>query len=169
MGVTASTPTNIVFGAGNLEIDETDVGATSGDNGFRIEQTINEPELNGVPGALIGTQYKTREEAVLTAGMPEVDSTIVKALWPGASGENVLDWDGTRRIPTAAFHDYDLVVDGLSNTFHFYADNALNQGNIEYTGRDTDIMNPQIEAHSKWDAAAMTASPHRIHIAPLGS
>lgn len=171
MGVTASTPANLVVGAGNVAVDGEDVGATADANDFTINQTIFEPDnLNGVPGALVGTQYKTREEAVLAASMPEVSPETLALLWPG-SAENggVIDWDGTRRMPTGAFHDYDLAVDGLSHTFHFLADNAINQGNIGYSGQDAGMMTPRGEFHSKWDAASLSASPHRIHVAGLGS
>lgn len=171
MGVTASTPENIVVGAGNVLVDEVDVGATADDNVFRIEQTIFEPDnLNGVPGMLLGTQYKTREEAILEATMPEVDAGTLALIWPGSDETSgTIDWDGTRRIALADFHDYDLAVDGLANTFHFVADNALNQGNAEFSAQDAGMMSPRGEFHSKWSAAALTASPHRIIVANLGS
>jgi len=171
MGVSSSTPAALVVGAGELSVDSGSAGATADDNTFTINQTIFEPDnLNGVPGALVGTQYKTREEAVLSSSMPEVSAAVIARLWPGAatSGE-VTDWDGTRRIPTASFHDYDLAVDGLTYTFHFLADNAINQGNIEYNGQDAGMMAPRGEFHSKWDAADLNSSPHRIRTANLGS
>lgn len=174
MGVTSDTPANLVVGAGNVLVDTVDVGATADDNVYRIEQTIFEPDnLNGVPGMLKGTQYKTREEAILEASMPEVSAETLALLWPGSAAAGVgtvtIDWDGTRRIPDAAFHDYRLDVPGLDNLFSFLADDALNQGNIEYSGQDAGMMTPRGEFHSKWDAAALTTSPHRIIIAPLGS
>ncbi len=171
MGVTASTPNNIVVGAGNVLVDDADVGATADDNVFRIEQEIFEPDnLNGVPGALVGTQYKTREEAVLEATMPEVDAATLALIWPGSAATGgTIDWDGTRRLPSGAFHDYELVVDGLANTFHFLADSALNQGSAEFSAQDAGMMAPRGEFHSKWDAADLDASPHRIIVAGLGS
>jgi len=63
MGVTASTPANLVIGAGNVLIDDEDVGATTGNNTFTITQTIFEPELNGIPGKLVGTQYKRKRSS----------------------------------------------------------------------------------------------------------
>jgi len=171
VGVTASTPANLVVGAGNVLVDDVDVGATADDNVFRIEQEIYEPDnLNGVPGALVGTQYKTREEAILEATMPEVAAATLALLWPGsAEAGGTIDWDGTRRLPTSAFHDYQLDVPGLSNLFSFLADDALNQGNIEFSGQDAGMMSPRGEFHSKWDAANLDASPHRIIVAPLPS
>lgn len=171
MGVTASTPENIVVGAGNVLVDSADVGATADDNVYRIEQTIFEPDnLNGVPGMLLGTQYKTREDAILEATMPEVSAATLALIWPGSSESGgTIDWDGTRRLALAMFHDYELVVDGLTNTFTFAADNALNQGNAEFSGQDAGMMSPRGEFHSKWDAAALTTSPHRIIVTTLGS
>lgn len=172
MGVTASTPANLVVGAGDVQVDGADVGATADDNVFRIEQTIFEPDnLNGVPGMLLGTQYKTREVAILECSMPEVSAATLALLWPGSAATGgTIDWDGTRRIPTAAFHDYELIVPGLDGaSFSFLADNALNQGNIEMSGQDAGLMNPRGEFHSKWDASALTASPHRIIVTPAAS
>lgn len=171
MGVTASTPANLVVGAGDVLVDDADVGATADDNVFRIEQTIFEPDnLNGVPGMLVGTQYKTREEAILEATMPEVSAETLALLWAGsAEAGGTIDWDGTRRIPEAAFHDYELQVPGLNNLFSFLADNALNLGNIEYSGQDAGMMGPRGEFHSRWAADSLTASPHRIIVAALPS
>ena len=175
MGATASTPANLVPGAGDIKIDSSDVGVTRGDNTFTVTENMFEPDnLNGVPGMLVGTQYIINQEAVLAAGMPEVSAAIIAKLLKGSDsatvgGTTTIDWDGTRRVPTANFHDYELVVDGLANTFHFLADNALNQATAEWNAQNAEMMTPRGEFHSKWDAAALTSSPHRILIAPLGS
>jgi hypothetical protein len=171
MAVSASTPANLVVGAGDILVDDASQGATADDNTFRIEQTIFEPDnLNGVPGMLVGTQYKTREEAILEVTMPEVAAATLALLWPGSAAATVgdvttIDWDGTRRIPSASFHDYELRVPGLDGRiFGFLADNAVNQGNIEYTAQDAGLMLPRGEFHSKWDAGSLNASPHRIEV-----
>jgi hypothetical protein len=172
LGVTAATPANLVVGAGDLQVDSADVGATADDNVFRVEQTIYEPDnLNGVPGMLLGTQYKTREEAILESTMPEVSAETLALIWPGsAESGGTIDWDGTRRIPSSAFHNYELIVPGLDGaSFSFLADNALNQGNAEFSGQDAGLMAPRGEFHSKWDASALNASPHRIIVTPAAS
>ena len=152
-------------------VDAADVGATTGDNTFRIDETIFEPELNGVPGRLVGTQYKTLEEAVMMASLPEVGADQIPLLWPasvsdgGIGDVETFSWDGTRRIPTSAFHDYELRIPGLDGRqFSFFADNALNQAALEFAGQDTGLMAPRGEFHSKWDAASLAASPHRIAV-----
>lgn len=171
MGVTAATPANIVVGAGNLFVNGADVGATADDNTYRIEQEIFAPDnLNGVPGLLRGTHYKTREEAILEASMPEVSAETLALLWPGSSETGgVIDWDGTRRVADDQYNNLELQVPGLEDLFQFLADNALNMGNIEYNAQDAGMMTPRGEFHSTWLASALTTSPHRIIVGELGS
>lgn len=177
MGITAQTPANLVVGAGEIRVDGGALNAaTADDNVYRIEQEIFEPDnLNGAPGMLKGTQYKIRENAVLETTLPEVNATVLGLLWPGSASDvsgdvTTIDWDGTRRIPTSAFHDYELRVPGLDGkVFGFLADDALNQGGIEFAGQDAGMMSPRGEFHSKWDAAALSASPYRILVTVPGS
>lgn len=169
MGATAQTPANLVIGAGDVTADAVDVGVTADDNTFTIEEEIFEPDnLNGVPGMLVGTQYKIRGEGILACTMPEVNATVIGHLWPGSRSATVgdtttLDWDGTRRIPTSAFRDMVLTVPGLDGKeFTFEADDAINQGSLEFAGQNAGLMSPRGEWHSKWDPSALTASPYRI-------
>jgi hypothetical protein len=172
MGATGATPANLVIGAGDVQADGTDFGVTADDNTFRIEQEIFTPDnLNGVPGALVGTHYKTREEAILEVTVPEVSPTALELQWPGSQSATVgdvttIDSDGTsRRLGTDQYHDYRLRVPGLDGkTFDFLADDALNLGTIELNGQNAGMMAPRLELHSTWDAADLTASPHRIVI-----
>lgn len=168
MAVTASTPANLVVGAGDAYLDGSDLGATMDNNNFRIEQDFADIDLNGVPGSLMGTHYKTAERAFLEMTIPEVSSTIIGAIWPGsqsATAGNVitLDTDGTRRIPTADYHDWQLRVAGLDGKrFDFLADNAINTGNLDFELADDGALAPRPTLESTWDASDMTASPHRI-------
>lgn len=172
MGVTASTPANLVIGAGDMLIDDASVGATADDNVYRIEQEIFEPDnLNGVPGMLMGTQYKVREEAVLETSLPEIAIDSIALLLPGwaEAPAGTLGWDGARRIDIADLHDYELDVDGLTSRFGFIAANAINLGNAEFSAADSGMMAPRGEFHSRWDAASLTTSPHRITRTAIGS
>jgi hypothetical protein len=172
MAVTVDTPANLVVGAGDVLVDSNDVGATVDDNTFRIEEEIFEPDnLNGVPGMLVGTQYKTREEAILECGFPEISADQIPLVWPGSASDGgvgdteTFSWDGVRRLPSSAFHDLELRVPGLDGRqFSFFADNALNQANAEFNAQDAGLMAPRGEFHSKWDAASLDASPHRIAV-----
>ena len=170
MAVTASTPGNLVIGAGDVYLDGSVVGASMDNNVFRIEQEYADIDLNGVPGMLKGTHYKTSEQAVLETTIPEVSATIMAAMWPGsqsATDGNVitLDSDGTRRIPTSDYHDWQLRVPGLDGKeFRFLVDDALNTDSISYEATDDGALAPRLNLESRWDAADMDASPHRILI-----
>lgn len=176
MGVTASSPANLVVGAGDVTVDTVDVGVTADDNTFRIEEEIFEPDnLNGVPGMLVATAYKIRGRGQLTCRLPEVNATIVGHLWPGSQSAVVgdattIDWDGTRRIPTAAYKDWVLTVPGLDGkSFAFQVDDGLNMAASDYAAQNAGLLGPQAEIHSHWDAASLTASPYRIVVTDAGS
>jgi hypothetical protein len=152
-----------------VTVDAAVLGASVDDNVFRIERDYFTPTLNGTKGALQGTTYITRSEAVLEATIPEISGTIFADLWPAStSAGGVISEDATRRIPTASYHDWKLAVPRLGGgTFNFEADSALNLANLEMTLSDAGVAGPRVEAHSFWDAADLTAAPHRIRI--LGS
>lgn len=175
MSVTADTPTNLIVGAGEALMDHANIGATAEDNVFRIEREIFTPDLNGVKGALIGTDYVTMSEGVLELGIPEFNGTLLRAGWPGANttgpgAMEVIDEDNTRRIPSAAYHDWELQVERLNGgEFQFEVDGAINTGNLEATLGDDSLAVPRFELHSRWDPAALTASPHRIRILAVAS
>lgn len=174
MAVTSSTPANLVMGAGDVFLDGSDVGATQDGNTFNIEQDWTVPELNGVPGELQHTRYKRREQARLGVTIPELTSTKLLAVWPGASSATAgaittIDSDNVRRIPTTHYHDWVLQVDGLATgdqwtQFNFYADNAINENGLEMEATDDGTLSYRAELMSTWDASDLTASPHRIKI-----
>lgn len=172
-GVTASTPTNLVVGAGIALVDHAVLGATIDDNVFRIERDYFTPEINGVKGSLIGTTYINRSEGVLETGIPEISSDVWSVLWPGsdaASSASLITEDGSRRIPTADYHDWELRVERLNGGhFGFHVDNGLNLGNIEATLGDSSVAAPRAEIHSFWDAADTDIAPHRIVVTSSGS
>lgn len=174
MAVTASTPTNLVIGAGDVYIDNSDGGASQDDNVFRIDRSYTVPELNGVKGHLVGTDYIQSSEAILETVAPEIVAAILAKTWPGSSSADVggtvtIDEDDTRRLPTTDYHDYELRVPGLTKVFKFQVDNGINLGSIEFAAKNAGNMGPKLEIHGRWDPAALTASPHRIVIAPLAS
>ena len=170
MAVTASTPANLVIGAGDVYKDGSVVGASMDSNVYTIEQEFADIDLNGVPGKLMGTDYKVAETAVLQTTIPEVSSTIVAAMWPGSQSSTdgnvvTLDTDGTRRIATADYNDWELRVPGLDGKrFDFKVDNALNLNAIEFEATDDGALAPRLNLESRWDASDMDASPHRILI-----
>lgn len=164
MAVTSATPANLVVGAGDVYRGGTVLGASIDDNTFRIERDYFTPELNGVKGSLIGTTYIDRSEAVLEASIPEVSGAIMAAMWPGSTNTGgTIDEDEQRRLDTSAYSDWKIVAEGVDGrTFSFEADNGINLGSIGGDLGDSSVFAPRAEIHSTWDAADLTASPHRI-------
>ncbi|HEY6568546.1 MAG TPA: hypothetical protein VI341_13605 [Actinomycetota bacterium] len=167
MPVTAATPANLLVGAGDVYVDGAVLGASIDDNAFRIERDYFTPELNGVKGMLRGTTYIDRSEAVLECSIPEISATIMESLWPGSeeAGGTITE-DGTRRLPSTAYHDWALQAEGIDGKwFTFEADGGLNLANLEMTLGDSSVAAPRAEVHSTWDAADTDAAPHRIIVA----
>jgi hypothetical protein len=173
--INADTPTNLVIGAGDVLMDHANVGATVDANEFHIERQIFTPDLNGTKGALLGTDYVTSSEGVLAVSIPEFNATILRALWPGSQttgpgAMEVIDETDARRIPLAAYHDWELQVERLGGgEFQFEVDSAIQTGNLEASLGDDSLAAPRLELHSRWDPAALTASPHRIRILAVAS
>lgn len=169
MPVTADTPTNIVAGAGEVYKDQQAMGASMDNNVFRIERELIAPELNGVKGSLLGTDYVRRSEGILETSIAEVSETALAVSWPGSTstGTNpiVIDEDNTRRIPLADYGDWELQLERLGGgEFQFEVDNAIHRGNLESEFADDGFYRTRLELHATWDPADMTASPHRINI-----
>lgn len=177
MGITASTPTNLVVGAGNLLKAEADLGASEDANLFKIDRTYFTPDLNGSPGGLVGTDYIQSEEGTLESSLPEVSEATLGSLWPGSAigtGAGDTDWPtdeirfgGAVRLAEADYADWELVVPGLVNEFGFFVENAINLGSISASADDKATMKPRLELHSRWDPADLTVSPHGFRITAL--
>lgn len=175
MPVTSDTPTNIVVGAGEVYRNQDPLGASTDNNVFRIDREIFTPPLNGLKGFLMGTDYIIRSEGILETSIPEISATVMAAGWPGSASDTVggtttIDEDDTRRIPVTDYADWELQLERLGGgEFQFEVDNAINRGTLEFTGADDGMMAPRYELHATWDAAALTASPHRIRILTTAS
>jgi hypothetical protein len=168
MAVTSSTASNLIIGAGDVFIDGADIGATMDSNSYAIDTEWYVPDLNGVPGELQGTRYKSSETAVMGFTMPELSAAKIVQMWPNSESAvsgtvTTIDTDDTRRVSTASYHDYILQVDGLDGVqLNFYADNALNQNGLQMELSDDGTAAIVAEVMATWDGADMTASPHRI-------
>lgn len=175
MTVTADTPTNIVVGAGDVLRAHANLGASMDNNVFRIEREIYTPDLNGVKGDLIGTDYIIRSDGILETTIPEVSGAVMAAGWPGSTsspsgGMTVIDEDDERRIPVSDYADWELQVPRLGGgEFQFEVDNGINRGTLEFEGADDAAMGPRYEIHGTWDPADLTNSPHRIRILDVAS
>lgn len=170
MAVTSSTASNLVVGAGDVFLDGADVGATMDNNTFAVETEWHVPDLNGVPGELQGTRYKSSENVRLGVTIVELTGAKLTAALPGwdtgtAGTITTIDTDDTRRVPTADYHDWILQVDGLDGKqFNFYADNAVNDGGLEFEASDDGTMGYRAEFMSTWSGSDLTNSPFRIRI-----
>jgi hypothetical protein len=174
--VTADTPTNLVVGAGDVLRDHANLGASIDNNLFAIDREIFTPDLNGLKGALMDTDYITSSMGRLETTIPEVSGTVLAALWPGSqttgvvAGMEVIDEDDTRRIPSADYADWELQVPRLNGgEFQFEVDNAINTGSLEYEAQDDGLVAPRAVVTSRWDPANLTTSPHRIRILDVAS
>lgn len=74
--LTASTPGNLIIGAGDVYVDDQAVGATEADNLFRVTQANYHPKLNGIPGPVMGTDYVTEDMAELEVTVPELGTQM---------------------------------------------------------------------------------------------
>lgn len=170
MPVTADTPTNIVVGAGEVYRNQLSLGASKDNNVFRIEREIYTPDLNGLKGKLVGTDYIRRSEGFIETTIPEVSATILSAGWPGSasatSGEaTTIDEDNTRRIPLSDYADWEIQIERLGGgEFQFECDNAIQVGNYESDLSDDGEFAPRFTLASRWDPADLTNSPHRIRV-----
>lgn len=84
MGVTATTAEEIFIGAGDVFVDDQPVGATMDNNVFRVVQEKGTPDLNGVPGPLLGLDYIESETAELEVTIPELGADKLAFSIPGA-------------------------------------------------------------------------------------
>lgn len=84
MPVTAQTANEIFIGAGDVYIDDVLAGATMENNLFRVVQEKGTPDLNGVPGPLLGLDYIQSETAELEVTMPELGADKLALAIPGA-------------------------------------------------------------------------------------
>lgn len=176
MGVTADTPTNLVVGAGNVLVDHANVGSSTDSNLFAIERELFTPDLNGVKGGLLGTDYITSSNGRLETTIPEINAIIMARGWPGSTSDTstpgmvIIDEDDERRIPLSDYHDWEVQVERLGGgAFQFEVDSGLQTGSLEYELQDDGLVAPRFAIEGRWDPAALTASPHRIRILDVAS
>lgn len=177
MGITASTPSNLVVGAGNVLRASADLGASEAANVFKIDRSYFTPDLNGVPGGLMATDFVQSEEATLSTSLAEISTETLASQWPGSAvgtGGGDTPWPtdevrfgGAVRLAEAAYEDWELVVPGTVNEFGFFVENAINLGSITASAEDKANMKTPLELHSRWNPADLTQSPHGFRISAL--
>ena len=90
MGISATTPINLLFGAGDLTVGGIDVGATKEGTVFRVEQEVYWPDLNCAKGPVTGTGYKIREVAYLQVNLVEMTMENVALAIPCAAASSTV-------------------------------------------------------------------------------
>lgn len=175
-GITADTPVNLVVGAGVVLRNHAYFGASIDNNLFAVEREMFTPELNGIMGDLMGTDYINRSVGRIEATIPEVSAAVIEAGIPGADvdtatpGMTIIGEATSRRIPDAAYADWELDIDRLNGgQFQFEVDNAINTGNFEGELQDDGLFAPRYVLAGRIDASALTVSPWRIRILDVAS
>lgn len=168
MGVTADTPVNIVIGAGDVYIDGEIVGATMENNVFRVVREYFQPDLNGVPGPLEGTDYISSETAELEVTLPELSGDILELIIPNSTstpsgGDITIASSGVRRVSSASYREVELRVPGLDAIeFRFRLHRAVVTGNVEFEAADDGALAPRITFQGRWAAGDADSSPWEI-------
>ena len=132
-GVSASTPKNILFGAGTIHknltytgsawnFDESIMGATSGGSKLSIIPEVTKIEVDGALVAAKGLTVKTGETATMEINFIELNTTLIKAATMGVAG-------------TSEDTSYDLIESKASIAEGDYFDN------IAFVGKTLDGKN----------------------------
>lgn len=168
MGVTADTPVNIVIGAGDVYVDGVIVGATMGNNVFRVVREYFQPDLNGVPGPLEKTDYIRSETCELEVTIPELSADVLELLIPNSDvttsgGDKIVKSTGSRRISTDSYHNWELRVPGLDAVeFRFRLNRGVVTGNVQFEAADDGALAPRVTVQGRWEAGDTTSSPWEI-------
>jgi len=88
MAISSSTPLNLLFGAGNVEVGGLNIGATKEGTVFRVEQEFYWPDLNCAKGPIRGTGYKVREVAFLQFTLVEMTMENIALAIPSAAASS---------------------------------------------------------------------------------
>lgn len=158
MPVTATTSQEIFIGAGDVYVDDAVVGATMDNNLFRVVREYYTPDLNGVPGPLIGLDYVQSETAELEVTIPEISPARLALAVPGSistatdnagtaaagGGDTTLAADsaiGATNIKVAAVTNIaigDLLQIGATGAREFRKATTVGTGGAGGTGIDLD-------------------------------
>jgi len=163
MAVTATTPTRILLGAGDITIGVTPVGATMENTVFRVEKTEYFPKFNGVLGDVDQTGFITRLVPILEATMAEVHGWLLALGLPGitmtsdVSSEVLSDY-----VPGCKPAGQDITwtgqdCDGHDVTINIY--NTIVTSNLELEFSDDNIVAYRYTFQGLYDPANPTVAP----------
>ncbi len=137
MAITENTRENIILGVGDFYVGADDMGATSREGSFAVEQELYWPELGGTKGRVKGTGTIISENATLTVNLKEVSiANLVRVLPTLASGSNGTSEYTTRTtfgfVGADAHQDVHWAgqtMDGKEIEIYLY--DALPEGSVE--------------------------------------
>lgn len=175
-GIVSDTPVSLVIGAGVFIRDHAYVGPTVDNNLFAVERTLVTPELNGIMWDLQGVDYINRSVPRIEATVPSINASIIGSILPGLDvdtstpGMAVITDSGTRRLPDADYHDYELDVERPNGgQIQFEVDNAVNTGGMEGELQDDGLFAPRLILTGRGTAADPKTAPWRIRLLDVAS
>lgn len=175
-GITSDTPISLAIGAGVFLRDHAFIGPTVDNNLFAVDREIFTPQLNGIKGMLMSTDYIVRSEARIEATVPQVNADVLSSSIPGSTvdtgtpGMTVISEDDERRLDDNDYHDYELDLERPNGgQFQFEVDNAIQTSGFEGELTDDGLFAPRLVMAARWAAGALTAAPWRIRILDTAS
>ena len=175
-GITSDTPISLAIGAGVFLKDHAFVGPTTDANLFALERELFTPQLNGITGDLMSTDYIVRSVPRIEATVPQVNANIIDSHIPGVDvntstpGMTILSDSGERRIDDADYHNYELDLERPNGgQFQFEVDHAINTGSFEGELQDDGLFAPRLVVTGRRLASAPDTSDWRIRLLDVAS
>lgn len=180
-GVTSTTISNLLIGPGlvykgfvNPATPGTLLGATLGGNEISIEREYHAPEIDGVLGALKGSQRVIKEVPKATVKLLEITKDNLMLALAGTSStaygspqtHDKITSNQSQQISTSAYTDIAIVgeVQGKNQSIIFVIKNALPTDPITVplgTGKDDVALQVTFTGH--YDPASPTTAPYEIY------
>jgi len=165
MAVSATTHNYLLFGAGNLTVGGVDIGATTDPVGFRVEQEVYFPNLNGARGPVTETGFKVREVPYITVTVVEVRADVIQWAVPGASltsavSSSCVCYGTVGCIPSTDYRDIVwTAVDCDVDTLTLSILDAIMDGNMEWSFNDEGEAQMTMTFMGTFDPADADARP----------
>ncbi len=159
-GITAETYQRLLYDSGIIyenfeEAGEKIIGATRGGNQFVIEDEYREMVADGAPGAVKGSQRRTKSAAKLTVNFLEMTTANIKRFLPGAESTSNGNGDTIIRSRQINANDYvknlTLVVakNGTEEPLAIKISNAICLSGLDLSASEDDetVITAEFTAH----------------------
>lgn len=173
MAVSTTTVSRLVFGAGDVSVGGTDLGATDEGTVFRIEQEIYEPHFNGVYGPLKQTLHRTRLVAFIEVTVQEFSTDLLAIAIPGLTSTTAADSSseelsdgviaciGSGEYADVIWSGEDCDGDAIAITL----EDAICTENMEVTFQDTEEAKIRLVFMCTYDPADVGHIPFNVIVA----